>query len=95
MIEQLKPYFKAAGAAIVCAAAYLVGVVPAEGGFGDVSVVQWLGLVVFMGGAYGLTFHLPYVSTKPTDERGAVDVVGAAIILVAVVVVLWWFGVRP
>ena len=94
MITELKPYFKAAGAAIVCAAAYLVGVVPAEGGLGDVSVVQWLGLIVFMGGAYGLTFHLPYVSTKPTDERGAADVTLALLVGTFVGVVLLLFGIR-
>lgn len=40
---------------VVALAAYLVGVVPAEGGFGDVSTVQWLGAVVFLGSAYGIT----------------------------------------
>jgi hypothetical protein len=58
-----KPY-KAIAAAIVTLAAYLVGVIPAEGGFGDVSVVQWLGAVVFLGSAYGLTYSVsnPVVS---------------------------------
>ena len=50
---------KAVMSAVVVAAAYLVGVIPAEGGFGDVSTVQWLGLIVFMGGAYGLTYRVP------------------------------------
>ena len=50
---------KAVAALIVCAAAYLVGVVPAEGGLGDVSTVQWLGLIVFAGGAYGITYRVP------------------------------------
>jgi hypothetical protein len=63
-MNKFKPYLKAASAAVVCAAAYLVGVVPSEGGFGDLTTVQWLGLVVFMGGAYGITFHVPYQSTK-------------------------------
>lgn len=40
---------------VVSLAAYLVGVVPAEGGLGDVSTVQWLGAVVFLGAAYGIT----------------------------------------
>ena len=47
---------KAVGSAIVTAAAYLVGVIPASGGFDDVSTVQWLGLVVFLGGSYGITY---------------------------------------
>jgi hypothetical protein len=50
---------KAVVSAAVVAAAYLVGVIPAEGSFGDVSTVQWLGLVVFMGGAYGITYATP------------------------------------
>ena len=91
---KLKPYLKAAASALVCAAAYLVGVVPAEGGVQDVSQLQWLGLVVFMGGAYGIVFHLPYVSTKPTDERGVGDVNTGLLIVVLVVVVLLLFGHR-
>lgn len=59
MIDSLRPVAKAVVSAIVVAAAYLVGVIPAEGGFGDVSTVQWLGLVVFMGGAYGITYAVP------------------------------------
>lgn len=55
----VKQTAKAFAAMLVCAAAYLVGVVPAEGGFGDVTTVQWLGLVVFMGGAYGVTWAVP------------------------------------
>lgn len=57
--DNLKPVAKAVASAAVCLAAYLVGVVPAEGGFGDVSVVQWLGAIVFVGGAYGLTYRVP------------------------------------
>jgi hypothetical protein len=50
---------KAVASAVVVAAAYLIGVIPAEGSFGDVSTVQWLGLVVFIGGAYGITYAVP------------------------------------
>lgn len=50
---------KAAAAAVVALAAYLVGVVPATGGLGDVTTVQWLGAVVFLGGAYGITYRIP------------------------------------
>lgn len=39
----------------VALAAYLVGVLPADGGLGDVSTAQWLGAVVFIGSAYGIT----------------------------------------
>lgn len=55
LLSELKPYLHALVAAVVVAASYLIGVIPADGGFGDVTVVQWLGLVVFMGGAFGVT----------------------------------------
>jgi len=66
MFERIKPYLKAAGAAVVCAAGYLANVIP-DGGVGDMSQKQWLGLVVFMGAAYDITFFVPYASTK---DRG-------------------------
>jgi hypothetical protein len=50
---------KAVTGAVVTLAAYLVGVVPAEGGFADVSLAQWLGAVAFLGGAYGLVYSVP------------------------------------
>lgn len=49
---------KAVAAGLVTLAAYLTGVIPAEGGFADVSVVQWLGAVVFLGGSYGITYQV-------------------------------------
>lgn len=59
-----KHILRAAASGIVALAAYLVGVIPAEGGFGDVSVVQWLGAVVFLGSAYGITAR----ASKDTSE---------------------------
>ncbi len=50
---------KAIAAMLVCAAAYLVGILAGDQSLGDVTTVQWLGLVVFMGGAYGITYGLP------------------------------------
>lgn len=50
-----KQYGRAAAAVLVTAAAYLIGVIPADGGLGDVTVVQWLGLVVFLGASFGIT----------------------------------------
>lgn len=57
---------KAVASALVALAAYLVGVIPAEGGFGDVSTVQWLGAVVFLGSAYGITYGVS--NAKPYHE---------------------------
>lgn len=50
---------KAVVAMLVCAAAYLVGILSGDQSLGDVTTVQWLGLVVFMGGAYGITYAVP------------------------------------
>lgn len=68
-MTRLGPYAKAIASMVVCAAAYLVGVVPAEGGFGDVSTVQWLGLVVFTGSAYGITYGVPNQPAKSRPGR--------------------------
>lgn len=62
--EALRKPFKAVASLVVCAAAYLVGVVPAEGGLGDVSTAQWLGLIVFCGAAYGITYAVPNPKRK-------------------------------
>lgn len=53
---------KAVASGIVTLAAYLIGVIPAEGGFGDVSVVQWLGALIALGASYGVTYQ---VSNRP------------------------------
>ncbi len=50
---------KALAAAAGAAVAYLVGVIPAEGGFGDLNVVQWLGLVPVVLAVYGITWRIP------------------------------------
>ena len=50
---------KAVAAMGICAAAYLVGILSGDQSLGDVTTVQWLGLAVFMGGAYGITYVTP------------------------------------
>lgn len=52
-----RKYLKAIAAAVVAAAAYLVGVLSGDQGLGDVTTVQWLGLVVFLGSAFGITYQ--------------------------------------
>ncbi len=54
------PYIKALAAGVVALAAYLAGVIPAEGGIDDVTFVQWLGAVVTLGAVYGVTYNVPY-----------------------------------
>ena len=51
----MQPYLRSIAAVLVTTAAYLVGVIPSDGGLGDVTVVQWLGLVVFLGASFGIT----------------------------------------
>jgi hypothetical protein len=58
MLNDPRTYAKAIASAVVAAAAYLVGVIPAEGSIGDVSTGQWLGLIVFLGGAFGVTYGI-------------------------------------
>lgn len=53
------PYAKAVVSLIVCAAAYLVGILSGDQTLADVTVVQWLGLVVFLGASYGITYAVP------------------------------------
>ena len=58
-------YAKALAGAVVSLAAYLIGVIPAEGGFGDVSTVQWLGALVALGAAYGIVAAVPNKTPAP------------------------------
>lgn len=58
--------FKAIGGAAVALAAYLIGVIPAAGGFGDVSLVGWLGAIVFLGAGYGITYAVPNPAAPST-----------------------------
>ncbi|HRD59398.1 hypothetical protein [uncultured Nocardioides sp.] len=58
---------KAVASAVVTSAAYLVGVIPASGGFDDVTTVQWLGLVVFLGGSYGITYGVGNAKDEPVE----------------------------
>lgn len=58
-MDKLKPYAKAVASLVVCAAAYLTGVLTGDQTLADVTFVQWLGLVVFAGGAYGITYRVP------------------------------------
>jgi hypothetical protein len=67
----IKKYAKAFVALIVTAAAYLVGILGQEDDLGDLSFVQWLGLVIFMGAAYGITAAVPnkgYVSVEELEK---------------------------
>lgn len=48
---------------LVILASYLVGVVPAEGGFDDLTVSQWLGAVIALGVGLGVS-----AATRPADS---------------------------
>lgn len=57
-LDFLKKSAKAVVALVVTAAAYLVGILSETQDLGDVTFVQWLGLIIFMGGAYGITYSV-------------------------------------
>lgn len=59
-----KHTLRAVASGVVALAAYLTGVIPAEGGLADVSTAQWLGAIVFLGSAYGITVK----ASKDTSE---------------------------
>jgi hypothetical protein len=50
---------KAFAAGIAAAAAYLVGVLGADGSFADITLVEWLGLIPVVAGVYGITWTVP------------------------------------
>lgn len=54
--EKLQPAAKAVAGALVTAAGYLIGVLGAEDTIADVNTVQWLGLIVALGGGGGLVY---------------------------------------
>lgn len=60
-VEYVKSVAKAVAAGVGAAAAYLIGVLPAEGGFADVTLIQWLGLVPVVLAVYGVTWSVPNV----------------------------------
>ena len=60
---------KAVAAAVVCACAYLTGVLSGDQTLADVTTAQWLGLVVFVGAAHGITYFVPKrVGPRPLGE---------------------------
>lgn len=50
---------KAIAAGVGAAAAYFIGVIPAEGGFGDLTTIQWLGAVPVVLAVYGIVWRVP------------------------------------
>ena len=55
----VKEVAKAIAAGIGAAVAYFVGVLPANGGFGDLTTVQWLMVVPVVLAVYGVTWSVP------------------------------------
>lgn len=50
---------KAICAGLGAAVAYFIGVIPAAGGFSDLTTVQWLGVVPIVLVVYGITWTVP------------------------------------
>ena len=59
-----KHTLRAAASGVLALAAYLYGVLPSGAGLGDVTFVQWLGAVLFIGASYGITVK----ASKDTTE---------------------------
>lgn len=68
MFELFLTYLKAFGSGVMAGAAYLVGVLQGDQGLGDLTTVQWLGLVLFVGASYGLTAAVPNKNFVRTDR---------------------------
>lgn len=50
---------KAIVAGAAAGAAYLIGVLSPDATFGDVTLVQWLGIIPVIAAAYGITWRVP------------------------------------
>lgn len=61
----VQKYALAVASMVVTAAAYLIGALPADATLGDVTTVQWLGLIVAEGAAFGITQRAR--NTTPED----------------------------
>lgn len=51
-----KEYIKAILAGIISLSGYLVGILTGDQTLADVSFVQWLGAILFLGGTFGITY---------------------------------------
>lgn len=64
---------------VVGACVFLVGALPADGDLGDVTFVQWLLLVVFLGGLMGITIApTPDPAVVARVDRSGVVLAGEA-----------------
>lgn len=65
-LSVLKPYGLAALQVVVTSAAYLIPILTPDGDLGDVTFVQWLGLIVFDASAFGITQRAR--NTNPAED---------------------------
>lgn len=50
---------KAIAAGLGSAVSYFIGVIPAAGGFSDLTTIQWLGVVPIVLAVYGIVWTVP------------------------------------
>lgn len=50
---------KAIAAGLGAAVSYFIGVLPAAGGFNDLTTIQWLGVVPIILAVYGIVWMVP------------------------------------
>lgn len=58
-MERFEPYAKAIAAALVAGLTYLIGVIPASGGFADVTIAGWMGLALAVFASLGVVYRVP------------------------------------
>ncbi len=58
-IDEIAPYAKAVAGAAVAGLTYLIGVIPASGGFGDVTVAGWMGFAIAILASFGVVYQIP------------------------------------
>lgn len=72
LLPTVRSTAKALVALVVCAAAYLFGIVSGDTRIQDLTQGQWLGLILFMGSAYGITYAVPNRPGPPVQVTGTV-----------------------
>lgn len=70
-MNKISDVAKAIASGIGAAATYFIGVVPAEGGFDDLTTGQWLGVIPVTLVVYGITWYVPDSMTPARRSRKA------------------------
>lgn len=69
MLDQLLPVAKAVASGFLALCAYLVGILGGDQTLVDVTLVQWLGAALFVGGSFGITYRVPNLPATGGKHR--------------------------